>query len=87
LAFTIAITTYNANTSTRASTTGNGIVKVAAGGGNVTAPWIVFIPQIVTINVGDTVEWYNPTLGAAEPHTITFMFGNSTFAGATTSQY
>ena len=81
LSFTIAITTYNANTSTEATTTGNEIVKVAAGGGNATAPWTVFIPQIVTINVGDTVEWYNPTMGAAEPHTITFMFDNSTFAG------
>ena len=81
LAFTIAITTYNANTSTRASTTGNEIVKVAAGGGNAAAPWTVFMSQIVTINVGDTVEWYNPALGAAEPHTITFMFDNRTFAG------
>jgi plastocyanin len=35
----------------------------------------------VTINVGDTVEWYNPTIGAAKPHTITFMSDNSTFAG------
>jgi plastocyanin len=40
----------------------------------------VFLPQIKKVNVGDTVEWYNPTMGA-EPHTITFMFDNSTFAG------
>ncbi len=33
LAFTIAITTYNVNTSTKATSAGNEIVKVAAGGG------------------------------------------------------
>jgi plastocyanin len=81
LAFTIAITIYNVSTSTKATTTGNDIVKIAAGGGNVTAPWTMFLPQNVTVNVGDTIEWYNPTMGAAEPHTITFMFDNSTFAG------
>jgi plastocyanin len=81
LAFTIAITVCNVNISTKATTTGNEFVKVVAGGGNATAPWTVFIPQFVTINVGDTVEWYNPTIGAAKPHTITFMSDNSTFAG------
>ncbi len=29
--------------------------------------------------------WDNPTMGAAEPHTITFMFDNSTFAGVVSS--
>jgi plastocyanin len=81
LALTIAVTLYNVNTVIKATSTGNEIVKIAAGGGNVTAPWTVFLPQIVTINVGDSVEWYNPTVNAAEPHTITFMFDNSTYAG------
>jgi plastocyanin len=81
LAFTIATTTYNVNTTTKASTTGNEIIKVAAGGANTTAPWTMFLPQFVKVNVGDSVEWYNPTVGAAEPHTITFMFESSTSAG------
>jgi plastocyanin len=57
-------------------------VKVAAGGGNATAPWTVFVPQEARIRVGDTVTWYNPTEGvAAEPHTVTFVLDNSTMAG------
>ncbi len=59
----------------------NKIVKVAAGGGNASAPWTVFLPQKVSINAGDSVAWYNPTLRAAEPHTVTFVLDNSTFAG------
>jgi hypothetical protein len=31
--------------------------------------------------VGDTVMWYNPTEGVAEPHTITFVLDNSPMAG------
>ena len=72
---------YDINTISGAISTENKIVKVAAGGGNITAPWTLFLPQNVTINVGDTVEWYNPTMDAAEPHTVTFILDNSTFAG------
>jgi plastocyanin len=56
-------------------------IKVAAGGGNASAPWTLFVPQKVTINAGDSVMWYNPTVGAAEPHTVTFALDNSTLAG------
>jgi plastocyanin len=56
-------------------------IKVAAGGGNASAPWTLFVPQKVTINAGDSIMWYNPTVGAAEPHTVTFVSDNSTFAG------
>jgi len=80
-AFMIAIAMYDINTSSNATPTGNKIFKVAAGGGNITAPWTVFLPQTLTINVGDSVEWYNPTIGAAEPHTVTFTLDNGTFAG------
>jgi plastocyanin len=81
IAFLIAIATYNINTISKATSAENKIFKVAAGGGNITAPWTVFLPQDLTINVGDSVEWYNPTIGAAEPHTVTFTLDNSTVAG------
>jgi plastocyanin len=57
------------------------VVKVAAGGGNATAPWTIFVPQKVEINAGESVTWYNPTEGAAEPHTVTFVLDNDTMAG------
>jgi plastocyanin len=56
-------------------------VKVAAGGGNATAPWTIFVPQEVEISAGESVTWYNPTEAAAEPHTVTFMLDNNTMAG------
>jgi len=54
-------------------------VNVAAGGGNATAPWTIFLPQEVTIKAGETVTWHNPT-EVAEPHTITFVLDNNTMA-------
>ncbi|MGA6922954.1 MAG: plastocyanin/azurin family copper-binding protein, partial [Nitrososphaeraceae archaeon] len=54
---------------------------VAAGGGNATAPWTIFVPQKVEISAGESVTWYNPTEAAAEPHTVTFMLDNNTMAG------
>lgn len=56
-------------------------VPVAAGGGNATAPWTVFVPQEITIKSGDTVVWSNPTEDAGEPHTVTFVLDNNTMAG------
>jgi plastocyanin len=56
-------------------------VRVAAGGGNATIPLIVFVLHEVTIKAGQTVTWDNPTAGAAEPHTVTFMLDSSTVAG------
>jgi plastocyanin len=67
--------------SSNATTSENQTVTVAAGGGNTTAPWTVFVPQETRINAGDTVVWDNPTEGAAEPHTVTFVLDNSTMAG------
>jgi plastocyanin len=55
-------------------------VTVAAGGGNTTAPWTIFVPQEIRIKAGDTVVWDNPTEGAAEPHTITFVLDSNTMA-------
>ena len=76
----IAVTMHSSNTSS-ATPTPTETVNVAAGGGNATAPWTVFVPQEARIRVGDTVTWYNPTEGAAEPHTVTFVLDNSTMAG------
>jgi plastocyanin len=56
-------------------------VKVAAGGGNATGPWTIFVPQKVEISAGERVTWDNPTEGAAEPHTVTFVIDNNTMAG------
>jgi len=67
--------------SSNATTSEKQTVTVAAGGGNTTAPWTVFVPQETRINAGDTVVWDNPTEGAAEPHTVTFVLDNSTMAG------
>jgi plastocyanin len=76
----IAVTMHSSNTSS-ATPTPTEKVKVAAGGGNATAPWTVFVPQEARIRVGDTITWYNPTEGVAEPHTVTFVLDNSTMAG------
>jgi plastocyanin len=59
----------------------NQTVTVSAGGGNSTAPWTIFVPQEIKIDVGDTVVWDNPTEGAAEPHTVTLVLDNNTMAG------
>lgn len=55
-------------------------LKIAAGGGNFTAPYTLFAPDEITVNAGQAVTWYNPT-EVAEPHTVTFIFDNSTNAG------
>lgn len=79
---TTTSSTLNANpTPTTATATTTKTIKIAAGGGNASAPWTLFVPQKVTINAGDSVMWYNPTIGAAEPHTVTFALDNSILAG------
>ncbi|NOJ30551.1 MAG: hypothetical protein DA329_00205 [Candidatus Nitrosocosmicus sp.] len=55
-------------------------VKIAAGGGNGTAPLTAFIPENVEVRVGQTVTWYNPTT-VGEPHTVTFIFDGNKTAG------
>lgn len=87
LVFSIS-TTHISNTNatlqqhSEKSTTTISPVKVAAGGGgNATAPWTIFVPQIVEIKAGESVTWHNPTQGAAEPHTVTFVLDNNTMTG------
>jgi plastocyanin len=58
----------------------NKSVEIAAGGGNYTAPLTVYIPDKIEVNIGQPVNWYNPT-EVGEPHTVTFVMDNSTMAG------
>ncbi|AIF85261.1 hypothetical protein NTE_03232 [Candidatus Nitrososphaera evergladensis SR1] len=60
-------------TSTSAATT------VHAGSGGPVGPLTIFSPSRVEIKVGEKVVWTNPSL-VSEPHTVTFMKDNSTFA-------
>ena len=55
-------------------------IKVAAGGGNDTGPLTLFLPSKIGIKAGQSVTWYNPTT-VGEPHTVTFIFDNTTYAG------
>jgi plastocyanin len=55
------------------------VTQVRAGGGGPEGPLTSFLPSEVTIKVGEKVVWTNPTR-VGEPHTVTFMANNSTFA-------
>jgi plastocyanin len=61
-----------------AQTTNNDTVRVDAGGGNATAPLTVYIPQNITIEAGQTINWINPTT-VGEPHSVTFLRESSLF--------
>lgn len=61
-------------------TQGSETIRVAAGGGNGTAPWTIYVPQTVEIKKGQSVTWDNPTT-VGEPHTVTFVRDNATMAG------
>ena len=56
----------------------NGAVRVDAGGGNATSPLTAYIPQNITIEAGQTVNWINPT-PVGEPHSVTFLKDNNLF--------
>ena len=80
--FAASVGTFQININyTSAQEQPTAVMKVAAGGGNATAPWTIYVPQDLEINAGESVTWYNPTEGAAEPHTVTFVLDNSTMAG------
>ena len=57
----------------------DGIFRVRTGGGSQVAPLTLFFPNHAEIKVGETLVFYNPTR-VSEPHTVTFIFDNSTFA-------
>ena len=52
--------------------------KILAGGGNATTVLMTYTPNLLTINAGDSVTWYNPT-EVGEPHTITFIMDKNYF--------
>ena len=57
----------------------NGVFRVRTGGGSHVAPLTLFFPNHAEIKVGETVAFYNPTR-VSEPHTVTFIMDNSTYA-------
>ena len=59
---------------------GNETMQIAAGGGDYSAPFTVYVPDKAEVKVGQAVNWYNPT-DVGEPHTVTFVMDNSTMAG------
>ncbi|AIF82395.1 hypothetical protein NTE_00313 [Candidatus Nitrososphaera evergladensis SR1] len=57
----------------------DGVSTVRAGAGGHVAPLTIFFPNHAEVKVGEKVAFINPTR-VSEPHTVTFMFDNSTFA-------
>jgi plastocyanin len=57
----------------------DGIFRVRTGGGSHVAPLTLFFPSHAEIKAGETVVFFNPTR-VSEPHTVTFIMDNSTFA-------
>lgn len=45
---------------------------VHAGEGNASVVTVAFIPSNIEVNVGESVQWINPT-EVAEPHSVTFL--------------
>ena len=57
----------------------DGVFSVRAGAGGHVAPLTMFFPNHAEIKVGETVVFSNPTK-VGEPHTVTFIMDESTFA-------
>ena len=57
------------------------VTHVLVGGGNNTYPFYGYDPQQVEIKAGSTVIWSVPSHAPLEPHTVSFVFSNKTFAG------
>jgi len=62
----------------------NSTVRVMAGGGNATVQYTAFFPTEVSVGVGQTVSWYNPS-EVPEPHTVTFFKDQSQWGNITSS--
>jgi plastocyanin len=56
------------------------VTRVLIGGGNDTYPFYGYDPQRVEIKAGSTVVWSVPSMAPLEPHTVSFLFSNKTFA-------
>jgi plastocyanin len=57
----------------------NNTIRVKAGEGNSTDIKTVFVPQIINIKAGQTINWYNPT-PVEEPHSVAFLKDSSLLA-------
>jgi plastocyanin len=56
------------------------VTRILVGGGNNTYPFYGYDPQRADIKAGSTVVWSVPSLAPLEPHTVSFIFNNKTFA-------
>jgi plastocyanin len=65
-------TSSNNNNNTTTSS-----ITVHAGGGTSTDMLAVFVPQLIQVDVGQSITWDNPS-AVAEPHTVTFVLDNKT---------
>jgi plastocyanin len=65
------------NGATTTTTTTTPSKTVHAGGGTSTDMLAVFVPQLIQVDVGQSVTWDNPS-AVGEPHTVTFVFDNKT---------
>lgn len=57
----------------------NNMKVVHAGEGNTSAVIVAFIPSNIEVNVGESVQWINPT-EVPEPHSVTFLKAEKYFA-------
>lgn len=56
------------------------VTRILVGGGNNTYPFYGYDPQQVEIKAGSTIVWSVPSMAPLEPHTVSFVFSNKTFA-------
>lgn len=56
------------------------VTRILVGGGNNTYPFYGYDPQKVDIKAGSTVVWSVPSIAPLEPHTVSFIFNNKSFA-------
>lgn len=75
--FVILITAESGHT--YAQEEGNTTKIVHAGEGNASAVIVAFVPSNIEVNVGESVQWINPT-EVAEPHSVTFLKDEKHFA-------
>lgn len=64
---------------TYAQQEGEATKVVHAGEGNASAVIVAFVPSNIEVNVGESVQWINPTK-VPEPHSVTFLKEKKHFA-------
>lgn len=56
------------------------VTRILVGGGNNSYPFYGYDPQRVDIKAASTVVWTVPSMAPLEPHTVSFVFNNNSFA-------